>query len=223
MKQHTSASLLVGIVLLLVPLGAAGQGSFQNLDFERATIAPTPIGGGTYPADPAQCFPGWTVGGSGTVVMYNDLSLGAPAISLMGPNFPNYPGYTPLQGSYSVLLQYLNIAGGPPTLSQSGMIPSDAQSINLLVGDGDAVVTLNGVTIPLVGLAGGRWAGDISAFAGTTALLRFSTTTGVPNAMERLYFDDIQFSTQQIPEPDVFALSGLGALLLAWRVQKGQR
>jgi hypothetical protein len=58
---------------------ALGQG-FVNLNFEQATIAPTPVGGWTYPADPAQCFPGWTVGSG--VVAYNDLSLGSPANQL---------------------------------------------------------------------------------------------------------------------------------------------
>jgi hypothetical protein len=87
-----------------------------------------------------------------------------------------------------------------------------------LVGNGesDAVVTLNGVNIPLVQISGGRLAGNISAFAGTTALLTFSTTTGVANAADFLYFDDIRFS---IPEPSVLGLSALGALLLGWRVR----
>ena len=122
----------------------SGQG-FVNLDFEQATIAPTPAGGWTYPADPTQAFPGWTVGDG--VVMYNDLSLGSPATVLMGPSFPNFVNYTPLQGSYSVLFQYFGYAGSAPTLSQTGLVPIGTESINFLVGSGesDAVVTMNGV------------------------------------------------------------------------------
>lgn len=210
--------------ILLALLAACQNGlaqGFVNLNFESATIAPTPVGGATYPADPTQCFPGWIVGGSGTVVSYNDLSLGAPAVDLMGPNFPNAVGYTPLQGSYSVLLQYFNIAGGPPTLSQTAVVPSGTQSINFLVPSGQnvaastaAVVTMNGVNIPLVPITGDRVAGNVSAFAGDEAQLTFSTI----NSDVWIYFDDIQFSTQAVPEPGALGLSALGGgVLLAWR------
>jgi hypothetical protein len=194
--------MLVAITFLILWQSAQGQG-FVNLNFENATIAPTPPGGSTFPADPTQCFPGWTVGGATTVVMYNDLSLGAPAISLMEPDFPNFAGFTPLQGSYSVFLQYFNIDGGPPTLSQTAVVPSGTQSINFLVGNGvdaDAVVTMNGVNIPLVQISGGRLAGNISAFAGSPAQLTFSTMTGGAGG-DGLYFDDIQFSPSAVPEP----------------------
>ena len=217
-------TLFVVTIFLVLWRDAQGQG-FMNLDFEGATIAPTPVGGYTYPADPAQAFPYWTVGGSGTVVMYNDLSIGSPAVSLMGPNFPNAVGYTPLQGSYSVLLQYFDIAGGPPTLSQTGLIPSSAQSIDFLVGNGqsDATVSLNGVSIPLVQISGGRLAGDISAFAGIVAQLTFSTKTGKGGFGDLSYFDDIHFSPLSVPEPSAFALSALGALAIGWRSSRRKR
>ncbi len=228
LRLQGPARLLGGLALLLSAGGASAQGTFQNLDFEQATIAPTPVGGSIYPADPAQCFPDWTVGSSGygTVVMYNDLSLGAPAACLMGPDFPNGAGYTPLQGSYSVLLEYFGIAGGPPTLSQTATVPSGAQSISFLVPSGAdvfdstaTVVTLNGVNIPLVPIAGDRVAGNVSAFAGDEAQLTFSTI----NSDVGIYFDDIQFSDSSVPEPAVFGLSALGALLLGWRVLERRR
>jgi hypothetical protein len=210
--RNISLSLTTGLLFLQI---ASGQG-FVNLNFEQATIAPTPVGGSTFPADPAQCFPGWTVG-SGAVVSYNDLSIGAPAVDLMGPSFPNFVGYTPLQGSYSVLLQYFG-EPSPPTLSQTGLVPAGTESINFLVatGESDAVVTLNGTPISLIPIAGGRLTGDVSAFAGTVAQLTFSTTsTGY--AGNWLYFDDVQFSASPIPEPSVLGLSVLGGLFLARR------
>jgi hypothetical protein len=208
------------IALSIAPLIACQFGfsqGFVNLDFEDATIAPTPVGGSTYPVDPAQCFPGWTVGAD-TVVSYNDLSIGAPAVNLMGPNFPNAVNYTPLQGSYSVLLQYFG-EPEPPTLSQAGLIPAGTQSINFLVGNGenDAVVMLNGVNIPLIQISGGRLAGNISAFSGTVAQLTFSTTSSNGGEGDWLYFDDIQFSFTAVPEPSEFALGALGAFLLWFR------
>ena len=216
-------SVIFTIVLLILCRNAQGQG-FVNLDFEDATIPPTPVGGSTYPADPALAFPGWTVLPNSssvypTVTIYNSLSLGAPAVDLMGPNFPNAAGYTPLQGSYSVLLQYFGISG-PPCLSQTGLVPANAQSISFLVPPGQngiypayTVVTLNGVDIPLVPIAGGRVAGNVSPFAGSVAQLTFSTI----NSSAWLYFDDIQFSSSPIPEPGEFALAALGALLLGSR------
>jgi hypothetical protein len=215
--KHGKIVAVIAVATLC--LSAAGQ-AFTNLDFERATIAPTPPGGSTYPADPLQALPGWIVGGSGTVVAYNAASLGAPAITLMGPDFPNGAGYDSLQGSYSVYLQYFGTAGGPPTLSQTGFIPAGTQSISFLVPSGQnaaystaTVVTLNGVSIPLVPAAGNRVAGDVSAFAGSTAQLTFSTI----NAPDFIYFDDIRFSSASAPEPNMLTLLGCGALLLTLR------
>jgi hypothetical protein len=211
-------STIFPVVALLVGNQLGFAQGFVNLDFEAATIAPIP-GGSIYPADPAQCFPGWTIGYG--VVMYNDLSLGAPATVLMGPDFPNAVNYVPLQGSYSVLLQFFyldgNWSGYMPSLSQTGLVPANAQSVSLLVSSGTppgaAVVTMNGVNIPLISVAGGRLAGDISAYAGSVAQLKIST----PNSDDWLYFDDVQFSTSSIPEPSKLALTALGALLLGFR------
>ena len=196
MKNLCVVGLVAVSVMLSLPV--FGQG-FANLDFEQATIAPTPVGGWTYPADPSQCFPGWTVGYG--VVMYNDLSLGSPATGLMGPSFPNFVNETPLQGSYSVLLQYFGYAGPAPSLSQTGLVPAGALSVSILVASGtsstDAVITMNGVSIPLFAESGNHLAGDISAFANTTAQLTIST----PSSGGWLYFDDVQFSSSAVPEP----------------------
>ena len=76
------------------------------------------------------------------------------------------------------------------------------------------------MNIPLVPVAGGRLAGDISAYAGTVAQLTFTispTTTG-DTAM---YFDDIQFSASVVPEPNTFTLSALGALLVGVACVRG--
>jgi hypothetical protein len=208
------------VVMLLCASGHSGfaQG-FINLNCEEATIAPTSVGSSTYPADPTQCFPGWTGGGSSTVVMFNDLSLGSPAVSLMGPDFPNGAGYTPLQGSYSVLLQYFGSDGPPPTLSQTGFVPVGTQSISFLVSARQsapdataALVTLNGVNIPLVPIAGNLVAGNVSAYAGGMAQLTISTL----NSPDLLYFDNIQFSASPDPKPNSFELFALGGLLVAW-------
>jgi hypothetical protein len=205
----------ISFALLLLCRSGLAQG-FLNMDFESANVSGYPVGGEISAAD---AFPGWTVGGSGTFVFYNGFSVGAPAVTLVGPDLPNGSGLTPLEGSYSVLLVYFGIAGSAPTLSQTGLIPVGTESINFLVGsyDSDAVVTLNGVNIPLVSISGGRLAGNVSAFAGMVAQLTFSTTSNGPYTPNELYFDDVQFSTSSVPEPSEFTLTALGALLLGFR------
>jgi hypothetical protein len=204
-----------------------GQG-FVNLDFEDADVPPTPVGAFGSFVDPALAFPGWTVlpNGStyGTSVAYNDLSLGGPAIVLMGPDFPNRPGYEPLDGSYSVLLQYFGI-GNPPALSQTSLIPAGAQSISILLGGtifgGGMVVTLNGVNIPLVPIGDGYVGGNISGFAGDTAQLTISTVNSATvNSPDWVYFDDIQFSPSSVPEPNALSLFGICILFLCWRMKR---
>jgi hypothetical protein len=215
--MRTRLVCLSVVATVLVAHSTLGQSPFVNLDFESATITPTPVGGSTSPADPALAFPGWTIGGANTVVMYNELSVGAPAVSLMGPAFPNAVNYLTLQGSYSALLYYFNPLG-VPSLSQTALVPSDARSISFLVDpdEANAVVSLDGAPITLVPAAGGRLAGDVSAYAGKSALLTFSTPNISGGAGQFFYFDDVQFSAATIPEPNAWALFAMGALLL-WR------
>ncbi len=214
--MKTQHLYLIAATLLVLGEAACAQG-FINLDFEEATIAPTPVGGWTFPADPAQCFPGWTVR-YGDAVMYNEYSIGAPAVCLMGPEFPNLFHYAPLEGSYSVLLMDY---GGGPTLSQAGLIPSWARSINFLVdpGQSDAVVTLNGVNIPLAPIAGGRLAGDVSAFGGQVAQLTFSAIGTFRDRGNWFYFDDIQFSLSSVPEPSARGLFSI-CILSLWLARR---
>jgi hypothetical protein len=219
-------SVIFTAALLSLAEACFAQG-FVNLNFEQAAVSPTPAGVYGSQIDPAIAFPGWTVGNSGgngaTVVFYNEESVGSPAVDLMGPSFPNMSAYPLLQGSYSVLLQYFGYAGGSPTLTQTGTIPTNAQSITFLDFSGinplfhasstNPIVTLNGINIPLISIAGGRLAGDVTAFAGSVVQLTFSTPTSEGGS----YFDDIQFSSLPVPEPSAFALAALGALLLGLR------
>jgi hypothetical protein len=207
------------ILILLVVIQSGHAQGFVNLDFEDATVSPTPVNGFGGAVDTAIAFPGWTIGGSGTLVWYNDLTLGSPAVILMGPNSPNGAGFTPLEGSYSAWIYYLNGSGfSPPTLSQTGLVPADAQSISFLIGSrgSDAAVSLNGVNISLTQIAGGRLAGDISAFAGSLATLTFSAALNRVGD-NALYFDDIQFSSSPVPEPSSLALGAFGALFFGLR------
>jgi hypothetical protein len=216
--MNTQYNVLLALALIGTTPPARAQG-FVNLNFEQATIAPTPLDQyGPLFANPAEAFPGWTMGTDGTLnpnyTLYNNLTIGSVAQVLIGPSYPNKIGYRPLQGSYSALLQFgPKVEAGEPALSQTGMVPASAKSINFLTVSDlyQAVVTLNGTAISLMPIGGGRVAGDISVFAGQQALLKFSTRTYEGGW---LYFDDVQFSAQVVPEPSALALGFLGCVAL---------
>jgi hypothetical protein len=208
--------LFVGIFAggISVTVSAQGTGTFQNPAFEYAK--PVPIVDSPYAPEAvtaASAFPGWTVGGgddsdggTGPLVLYPGEFVELPSVQLIGP--VNYEGIAPLQGSYSAGLEYNSGSFDPPTLSQKGMIPATAQSINFLFSplpgnSSTAIVEVNGVSIPLFPIAGGRLAGNISVWAGQTAEIKF-TTPSTGNTF--FYFDDVNFSpTAVIPEPPIIA------------------
>src|ERR1043166_6999001 len=218
------------LILLLATSSAVAQGTFQNLDFEQATVPPTPVNGSGDQVDPAVAFPGWTTSVVWTTnnplasfyTLYRNLSLDSPAVDWIGPLFPNRLGVSSLQGSYSVVLQYSALFTAFPILSQIGLVPADARSIQFIVPSGTPwwqwpSVALNGVGIGLSPIGDGRLAGDVTAFAGTTTTLSFSTGTTFCE------FDDIQFSPSSIPEPSALALFALPTALLTSRLLRGSR
>jgi hypothetical protein len=212
-KQMLALALPATIIL-----HALGQGTFHNLDFEEASVPFLPPG--QYGADVAvsQGLPGWTAYTYSstdpvTTILHNNMSLGAPAIAILGPSWSS--GGT-LQRSYSVLLQP-SFPGlvTEPSIAQTGMIPANAQSIRyyskLLYET--AGVSFGGQTLPVSILGGSLSAGfifgaDVSAFAGQKGELRFFGGG---------YLDDIQFSAQPIPEPTLSGLIALSGAFLGWR------
>jgi hypothetical protein len=216
----------VFVLSLAVGTPAIAQGTFwENLDFELADVPPTPVGAYGDTVDPALAFPSWTLStvslgtrtNYGFYILYNNMTLDSPAIDLVGPEFPNGPRMTPLQGSYSVFMQYSIFFQVAPRLSQTAVVPSGARSINFLghVGQfaGYGSVSLNGQELSLFQMGDRLWA-DVTPFAGQMATLAFTGDA---------YVDDIQFSPQSIPEPGVVGLLGLGALLFVWRHDASRR
>lgn len=189
-------------------LAAASASEFTNLNFELATLQPT---GGN--EDPALAFPGWTVGIG--YVLYNSSSIGAAAEVLIGPAPPTF--IAPLEGLYSAWLQK---GQDPPfstaSLSQIGMVPADAHWLTFLVGLAQNFrVTLDDTVIPVFPIGNGRLAGDVSAFAGQEAELKFANYFVSAPDFASLYFDDVTFSPT--PEPSVVGLLIASALLLTRR------
>lgn len=105
MKTKVFSSFLAWITIFCVQGKALAQGSFQNLDFEAASVsgyAP----GADIPI--ALAVPGWTCSYYNAAtsetytgfsnIWYDGVSLGGYAISVNDSDL--YPGYLPLQGSY---------------------------------------------------------------------------------------------------------------------------
>ena len=104
-------------------------------------------------------------------------------------------------------------------ITQTGLIAADANSLRLLAS-GPFEIQVNGSVIPMLPVSGYEYAGDISAFAGRTAELRIvNTHIGMEDRFENLLsLDNIQFSSQVVPEPSVVLLFLLGVAV--FRIRK---
>jgi hypothetical protein len=207
MKFRLITSLVAVLFATLQTVFA--QSTFQNLDFESAMIIPIP--GDPHMVAISNALPGWSAYGNyaGDNILYDDLSLGAPAISIQ-----DAAGFEPvLEGNYTVYFQG-SFPGGQivPALGQVGTVPSTAHSI-LYFAQAPFTVTFGGQPIPTTAVGSGPnftiFGGDISGFTNQTGELRFQGGG---------LLDNIVFSSQAIPEASVSALAGLGAVLLSLRL-----
>ena len=203
---------------------AANAGSFTDLNFEvdysRIHFFDPPD---NFTATAASAFPGWTLlldGVPANTCLYNNISVGAAAVELFGTSYPRAGQSLPvLAGNFMAGLES-SVFGKPAAIEQTGTIPAGSKSlvfIGILV-DGTSV-SLNGSLAPLVHLghtATGFPLGydtygvDVSALAGRTVQLEFSTTSVA-------YLDNITFSPVALaPEPSTYALTMLGGTMLWW-------
>jgi hypothetical protein len=217
----------------------AAAAAFTNLNFEQAVVVVNdPIFGHL---NWNLALPGWTPpsGNSNTAtVYYGSGHLGYASVTMLLDNTP--ASFTsPLAGNYSLSVRGSYFAeGGDAWISQAGDVPASARAIELLVSGDAPVISLDGSVIPLaaVGQVGGatRYAGSVTSFAGSTALLRinFPATTWTEETWEEEAFiesggtnsgiiDDIQFTTRIIPEPSTYVLGAVAlAGLLSFRRRK---
>jgi hypothetical protein len=241
MKPQRSTWLVAGLALLLSAAGAEGQGTFQNLDFESAVLVP--VGGSYGGVAFGPAFPGWTVYIGGAPLdaawypnaLYNNEFLDSSGISIFDRNFA-YGSV--IQGNYTALLQAglddKTFQPADTTLSQTGLIPIGTQSLlfeaRFTFGRPPTTfaVTLDGQTLSVVPIlttaAYTLYGADIHTWADQTAELAFTVFSGRPHIDNAyLTLDAIQFSDQSVPEPGIFALSALGALLVGRRALARRR
>jgi hypothetical protein len=228
--------LTIGITFGICAYLAHGQGNFQNLDFESATLSPVPPGPPPTWVSVSSAIPGWTAY-LGAVqqaeVVQNDYSLGQASIDIFGPNYPtagNLPGAIPgiIDGNYSVLLQQ----GGNPlgngtlvnaSIAQTGFVPLGSQSLQFKAWTTpftEFSVSFDGNNLSPVALGSGAnytlYGVNISSYDGQTGPLEFTADFSGTGA-SWLGLDDIAFSTQAVPEPSPVILTGIGSLVLVLR------
>lgn len=216
-------------VAIASTVSALGQGTFRNLDFESASLPILPPGQGAF-ASAGDAFPFWQVylgDNLQSTVGYNALSIGGAAVSILGPNFNQFQDAI-LEGSFTAALA-AGAGSSSASLRQMGTVPIDAQSLRVLIPSApdsfqrNFNFALNGVTVAMLPVSVGptitEYGGDVTAFAGLTLELSISAYLS-PAAPTFFGFrlDDIQFSNQAIPEPSLFGLFALGALLLGLRI-----
>ena len=219
---------LLALSLVCGVFSVLAEGSFQNLGFEGAHLSPIPAGqyGGSVPI--ADALPGWS-GFLGTdqmtEVLQNNLTLGNASIDILGPY---WSFWNLIEGQYTLVLQ----PGANPSvggyisasISQTGLVPLDARSLQFKANSGPFSVSLAGHELSLVVMGAGSnytlYGADISSVAGQSGVLVITALAG-PNTTDS--FDSIVFSPVVIPEPSVFSLLASVALLFGRRVAEGRR
>jgi len=199
----------------------SGQG-FVDLNFERAVIVTDPaVPFYPYGVYASNAIPGWTAFGfiSPNYILYNDISLGATSVSIVGTNSQYSP--SSLDGRFSIdLYGGTSVGAMPPgaSISQTGLVPLNALSIRFIaqgVGGGPLLVSLGGQNISFSAISAGPsytlYGGDVSRFAGQIEQLTFTALVGVNNYWE---IDDIQFSPFAVPEPSTLSLLSICILFL---------
>jgi hypothetical protein len=233
MKTNIIATSCLLALCLTAGLSGHAQGTFQNLNFESASVP-----GGTQPGSLlpiSSAFPGWSayaaspeIGMSNAVtqIPYDDFSLGGSVISVLDAN--TGLGFAPLQGNYSAAL-----FGGsfPPwyTIYQAGLVPAGTRSLQLAAYSVGAsfVVKLGAEAVNMVplstvsrsGFPGSYtiYGGDMSSFAGQAVQLSITELPPSGTSPSELFLDNIVFSENWVPEPGTWELVMCGVAVFASR------
>jgi hypothetical protein len=209
-----------------ISLPALGQGTFRNLGFEEATVPDLPPGPFGELVATANGIPGWRAwtGTNDFGVMGHNVDILGYSSALPAILGPNQDPNQILQGRYTVLLHSgVNSTLDqivPSSISQVGTIPFGATTLRFRVfvyGAAPYSVTIDQVPLSLVPVfAGPKYTlveANITPLSGQTGELRFTAFPSANNNFNSVLVDDIVF----VPEPSVFGLFALGALLLVWR------
>jgi hypothetical protein len=184
-------SMLVASLLLLQSNVVVLGDNFENLDFEQGFSGESTPG----------VIPAWR----STVPEMNVYCIDSPCGALIGG--PSFSEGATLSGNYSVSLNAhsFNLGGGGAYVRQTGLVPADVRSLQILVGgwtsseissngpylyyfpaEKGLIVTINDEPISLtqienLGDGVGIIAGNIAKYAGQDVVLRIcATTSNIP-------------------------------------------
>ena len=134
--------------------------------------------------------------------LFTNLSPDSAAIGLQTNSVGPFDGkyYASIQSGFA-------LSGGSPRpiqtsyLSQTGFIPTNAQSLLFKASGSRYVVSLNGQALNLSPLDGNLYGANVKRFKGTSAELRFTVLTNLPPQppINTLLLDSISFSTRPVP------------------------
>ena len=228
------------IVAFYVTANAVKAQSFQNLDFESATLTPEQ-GYQPWPnlVPISEALPGWTAylgNVQQTDVGQNTYANSLATVDVLGPGFGTQPGpfgegLGIIDGNYSVLLQGGITPDSPESvyvsasIGQTGTVPVGAESLTFRAWDIYAnlalfTVSFDGSVLSPTFLSTGIspsgqqynvYGVNVAPYAGQTGQLEFAAEASA--AEPTVLLDDIQFSPNAIvPEPNSLTLAALGGL-----------
>jgi hypothetical protein len=219
MSRSSIISACIAMIAAVSSDTLLAQGTFQNLDFEEATVPLSSFGDYSV----ASALPDWSVyygTAQQTEVLVNATPLDAPTVTLWTSDAPIIGGI--IDGNFSAFM----LGGDTPntqgvSISQTGLIPDGTRSLFFKAeGGGQLDVELGSQPVFFTAVGSGPnytlYGANISAWAGQTAQLTF-TVPGAPHqpSMESGWeIDDISFSPiSVVPEASPLVLTGFGALL----------
>jgi hypothetical protein len=224
-RKH--ALCFAGIVFIFLT-GTSIAAPFQNLDFEQAVIQPPPTNYVPFdaflPIDAAAALPFWTARedtSTLTALWGAPVALDETSVALVSTNSIVVDSPKPLQERFSIAMTCWSGAFAPyyrtASISQVGDVPVGSRSVEFLVGSGirQPTVSLNGSVLRTFKQSATTLVADVSAFAGTTAELKFECNgTGYFMGENSFYLDGISFSPNPIPVLSIVPSST--NLLICW-------
>ena len=88
--KKINLAMLITAIVAAVSCLVQGQGTFQNLDFEQATVPVVAAGQGGDPVAVSNGVPGWAVYLGGipqSSMFHNDISIGAAEVAIFANSF----------------------------------------------------------------------------------------------------------------------------------------